>query len=72
LAETVKEEMESDCPIIVSEPGFGMEYTGDNSRFKVEFPDVKFSDIIDRVRELIAWYRYAKDVIDKDSLISDR
>jgi GDP-L-fucose synthase len=72
LAEAIKKEMKSNCPIIVAETGFGAEYTGDNSRFKAEFPNVKFSYIIEKVKELIAWYRANKDMINQDLLLSDR
>jgi len=61
-----------DLPILVGAPGQGLEYSGDNTRFKDLFPDFSFTPIEDSVKELFAWYEDSKEKIDRNKLLTDK
>lgn len=73
LAELVRRiSGKEDLPIIVGTPGEGIEYSGNNTRFRELFPDFEFTPIEDSVRLLYNWYVSHKDLIDKDKLMLDK
>lgn len=59
-------------PIIVSKQGFGLEYTGDNSRLMKEFREISFTPLEQAVGELYEWYHENKTIIDKRLLLVDK
>lgn len=61
-----------DLPILAGAPGQGLEYSGDNTRFKNLFPDFSFTPIEDSVRELYTWYESVKEQIDRNKLLVDK
>lgn len=61
-----------DLPILAGAPGQGLEYSGDNTRFKDLFPDFSFTPIEDSVRELYGWYESVKEQIDRNKLLVDK
>ena len=61
-----------DLPILVGTPGQGLEYSGNNGRFKERFPDYSFTPIEDSVKELYDWYESVKEQIDRNKLLVDK
>ena len=73
LAELVRKTLgKPDLPIIVGAPGFGVEYSGDNSRLMGLFPDFAFTPMENSVRSLYDWYAANRELIDKNKLIVDK
>jgi GDP-L-fucose synthase len=72
LAEIIHEEMGSPLPIQIEQEGIGMDYTGDNTRFRSEFPDFKFTDIRVAIKGLIDWYKNNQESINVSDLLVDR
>lgn len=61
-----------DLPILVGSPGCGLEYSGDNQRFREFFPNFSFKPMEESVRELYDWYASHLDLIDKEKLLLDK
>lgn len=61
-----------ELPILVESPGEGIEYSGDSARFMEQFPDFRFTDTQEAVRELYMWYENHKDELDRSLLITDK
>lgn len=72
LAELVKSISTSEVPIILSEPEYGLDYTGDNTRLKGEFTALKFTKIEDSITKLYNYYNSHKDEINKELLLTDK
>lgn len=72
LAQIVKKISEKDIDIKVAQEGFGFDYTGNNSRLKKEFQQIKFTDIEQSVSALYNYYRDNLNILDKNSLLSDK
>lgn len=64
IAIMVKEILDSDCDIIVEEPGWKLEYTGNNHRLLQETGMYCFTDFKKSVRELCDFYKSNIDMID--------
>lgn len=72
LAQIVKKISGKNIDIQVAQEGFGLDYTGNNSRLKKEFPQIKFTDIQQSVSSLYNYYRENLNILDKNSLLSDK
>lgn len=73
LAQLVREKSgKPDLPILVGSAGQGLEYSGDNSRFRELFPDFSFTPIRESISDLYEWYESHRDLIDIQNLQSDK
>jgi len=57
LAEIVKKQMGNQLPLKIDAPGLNNEYTAQNTRFKREFPDFRFTPMEQGIAEQIKWQR---------------
>lgn len=69
LARMVRKILDIDCDIIVGEPGWKPEYTGDNTRLIKELGDYKFTGFEESVSELCEFYKEHIDEIDESKLM---
>ena len=69
LACVIRETLNVDCDIIVGEPGWKSEYTGNNDRLLNEIGDFNFSGYKETIKELYGYYKSNLDMIDGDKLI---
>ena len=69
LACIVREILNIDCNIIVKEPGWKPEYTGDNSRLLEEIGDFQFTSFEDSIKQLCEYYKENINQIDASKLI---
>jgi UDP-glucose 4-epimerase len=72
LAEIVGEISGKDLPIIVSNPGMGKEYSGDNILLRNELREVTFTPIHSAIEHLFSWYSNNLNLISKDLLLFDK
>lgn len=72
LAQLVRSLSGKDVPVRVASGGMGMEYSGDNTRLKVEMPDIHFTPMAESVKHLMDWYQQRKENLDIDSLMYDK
>lgn len=72
LAQIVKKISTKDIEIKVAQDGFGLDYTGDNSRLKNEFSQIKFTDIEQSIFQLYNYYRDNQNILNKNSLLEDK
>ena len=72
LAELVKDISGNNIEIKISQPGSGLEYTGNNSRIKEEFPSVNFTAINEAVEKLYNYYKINITSIHKELLLKDK
>lgn len=72
IAQVVQKLSGKDIGIIADVDGFGLEYSGDNSRLKKEYTDAKFTNIVDAVKVLYEYYECNKDKIDVNLLKEDK
>lgn len=59
-------------PVLVAEPGFGIEYSGDNARLKNAIPGFPFTKLETAVRSLYGWYEEHRDLIRRELLLADK
>ena len=57
--------------IKIANEGMGLEYSGDNSLIKQEFP-IQFTDIRTAIADLYNWYKNNIDSINKQALLIDK
>lgn len=69
LACIVREILDIDCNIIVNEPGWKTEYTGNNRRLLSEIGEFKFTEFEKSIRELCEYYKRNIDIIDASKLL---
>lgn len=69
LACMVREILEINCDIIVAEPGWKPEYSGDNTRLLNEMGGFSFTDYEDSIRILADYYKESIDFIDETLLV---
>lgn len=69
LAAIVNEISTKEMAVIKKAEGIGKEYTGDNTRLKKEYPDVKFTPIYESIRSLYGWYADNLGEIDKEKML---
>jgi GDP-L-fucose synthase len=60
-----------DIPIIITEEGMGLEYSGNNNRLMFE-QKFKFTPVSQAIKELYDWYSKNKNIIDKNLLYTDK
>ncbi len=72
LALLVRKIAKKNLPIIVGREGMGLEYSGDNSRLKKEFSQIKFTPIEKSIQYLYDWYKMNKEIIDRNILLVDK
>jgi GDP-L-fucose synthase len=72
IAEMVQTRSGKDIPIIVSEPGMGPEYSGDNGRLRAEIPDLNFTPLGEAIDRLYSWYEDNYLLIDRKKLLIDK
>lgn len=72
LAEIIKKVSGKDIDIKVAIDGFGLDYTGDNHRLRLEIPDCQFTKTEDAVKDLYKYYESIKENINKNLLSSDK
>lgn len=72
ISEHVLAVAEKDLPILVSQEGMGIEYSGDNGRLKDELPNVNFTAIDEAIAQLYEWYRVNISKIDRALLLIDK
>lgn len=58
--------------IRIKKTGMGVEYSGNNSRLKTEFPSLQLIPIDQAIEELYRWYRDNKKLIKKQDLFFDQ
>ncbi|HWA35546.1 MAG TPA: NAD(P)-dependent oxidoreductase [Cyclobacteriaceae bacterium] len=61
-----------DLPIVVAQDGMNSEYSGDNSRLKLEIGNVNFTPLEKSVGLLYEWYRENKSKLDINKLLVDK
>ena len=71
-AQTVREVSGKDVDICVGAPGYGLNYSGCNTRLKSEMPSVTFTPFKQAVEELFLYYQKNRDRIDKNLLLTDK
>jgi UDP-glucose 4-epimerase len=71
IAEIIRKISKKNLEIKVAEPGFGLEYSGDNSRLKTE-TNCKFRKIEEAISELYHWYRDNLSSINQQLLLTDK
>jgi UDP-glucose 4-epimerase len=72
LAEKVIKISGKDLPLVVSQSGMGIEYSGDNSRLQEEVRDLKLVPPDEAIRELYEWYSDNRHLINKEYLLFDK
>ena len=69
LACMVREILNIDCNIVVHEPGWKREYSGDNTRLLNEIGNYEFTEFERSILELCEFYKAHIDAIDESKLI---
>jgi GDP-L-fucose synthase len=72
IAGMVRKRSGKDLPIIVSEPGMGFEYSGDNGRLRSEIPDLNFTPLEEAIDRLYSWHEKNSHLIDREKLLIDK
>lgn len=72
IANIVKKISGKNIEIRVASSGTGLEYTGDNSRLKSEFSQIKFTKMERAIQLLYEYYNNNFDKLDKNVLITDK
>lgn len=72
IAEIINNISQNKLPILVKEVGFGLEYSGDNSRLKNEFRNLHLQSLYDSIHKLYNFYLANKSDINKQLLINDK
>lgn len=69
LAQIIRETVGIDCDIVVGEPGWKPEYTGNNNRLMMEMGDLQFTGFHESIQELCQYYKANLDAIDEKKLL---
>lgn len=72
IAEKIRKISGKDLPILVSQPGMGLEYSGDNSRLRSEIKNLNLNSIDESIRKLYTWYSRNIQLINKNFLLIDK
>ena len=72
VAEIIKEISGKNLKIIAQKDGYGLDYTGSNSRLHSEFKCLKFTDLKVSLENLYKYYEDNKQNIDKTLLLEDK
>ena len=71
LARKIVRASGQELPVIVSKPGLGDEYSGDNRRLLAEMPEFQFRSIDESINKLYRWYSDNRSEIDPQRLHFD-
>jgi UDP-glucose 4-epimerase len=71
LAELVLVTAGKELPVVVANPGLGVEYSGDNARLRAELPALALTPVEEAVRRLRGWYEANRGTIDRSKLLID-
>lgn len=69
LACMVREILNIDCDIVVGEPGWKPEYSGNNERLMEEIGDYRFTGFEESIERLCQYYKDIVDIIDEKKLL---
>ncbi len=69
LAQMVRETLGVECDIVVGEPGWKPEYTGNNDRLLKEIGDFQFTGFRESIERLCQYYKTNLDMIDERKLL---
>lgn len=72
IAEIVRARSGKELPIIVSEAGLGLEYSGDNRQLRAEIPGLYFTPLVEAIDRLYCWYEEHFREIDRERLLVDK
>ena len=72
IAELVREISGKNIEIKIMKEGYGLDYYGSNKRLRSEFSNVKFTPLVQSVRNLFRHYEKNKDFIDYKQLLEDK
>jgi len=72
LAEKIKKISGKDLPVLIGQPGKGLEYSGDNTRLRNEIKDLKLTSMDESITKLYRWYSENIHLINKDFLLFDK
>lgn len=72
IAEKVRKISGKNIEIKIAAEGFGLNYYGDNSRLKAEFPQVKFTSLEKAITELFQYYAARQNELNYESLLFDK
>jgi UDP-glucose 4-epimerase len=72
LAEIVSQASGEKTEILIKEEGWGIEYSGDNSRLRESLPHLYFTPLNRSIPSLYAWYANNRHVINKALLLVDK
>lgn len=62
----------ADAEIMIAEPGMGVEYSGNNARWKAEMPDFRPTALDVAVRRLYDWYASHPEIVREEALRADK
>ena len=71
-AQTVQKLGQKNNQIFVAQEGYGLNYSGSNSRLCNEIPTIRFTPFEQAVEELFAYYNERKNELDKNLLLKDK
>lgn len=71
LADKILREIGYEVPILISNKGWGKEYSCDTSRLKDLFPDISYMPIDFAIAQLVAYYKTALPYLNKQALLKD-
>ena len=71
-AQTVLDVAGKKLPIQVATPGYGLNYSGSNSRLKNEIKNLQFTPLTQAVQEMMLYYQKNQDKLDKNLLQQDK
>ena len=72
IAKLINRVSGKDLPIMVKNPGMGVEYSGDNALLKKEMPGFAFTPLESGVHQLYEWYAQNKGKINIKKISQDR
>ena len=72
LAQIVQKISNKNIEIKVANDGFGLDYTGENSRLREEFAQIKFTKMDESVSALYNYYKDSINILDKKILLEDK
>jgi UDP-glucose 4-epimerase len=72
LADIVSKASGEKTEILIKEEGWGIEYSGDNSRLRESLPHLHFTPLNRSIPSLYAWYANNRHVINKALLLVDK
>lgn len=72
IAEIVRKISKKNIDIIIASGGYGLDYTGNNSRLKDEFPQLKFTNTESAISALYNYYKDNLDIVNRKLLLADK